>query len=96
MEAPSLLQDDSSALPPLKTIKRWPPLMHSSAGGVTSELISVPGLEAALEVLQAPKFLQQLQASYHLQILISSTLLVKVSRRIRVKRPFRMSMKSEV
>lgn len=36
-----------------------------------SELIALPGLEAALEVLQTPKFLQQLQARHQVSAILA-------------------------
>jgi hypothetical protein len=48
-------------LRPPRPLRDWAALVHPSAAGVLSELLAMPGMEAALEALTSPSFLQQLQ-----------------------------------
>ena len=48
-------------LRPLRPLRDWATLVHPSAGGVLSEVLAMPGMEAALEALTSPSFVQQLQ-----------------------------------
>mmetsp|Transcript_16215 Transcript_16215/g.48572 ORF Transcript_16215/g.48572 Transcript_16215/m.48572 type:complete len:911 (+) Transcript_16215:746-3478(+) len=46
--------------PPLLAVRNWGAAVHPCAAGVLSELLAIPGLEAALSVLQDTTFLRQL------------------------------------
>jgi hypothetical protein len=52
-------------LRPLRPLRDWAALVHPSAAGVLSELLAMPGMDAALEALTSPGFVQQLLVRFH-------------------------------